>query len=158
MRALALPIVEARLGDLRAALGVDDVQQFAEFLMVAHLEVELRNRADLAQFDIVGVGCAFRHIVRQQIGQIGRHRGDLAFQPVQPFFGGGQPFLEFAHCVARGRIVLAFLAQAIAFAAHGFDLGQKPATIGVERNQGVDIDRAAAPGAGFPDQIGIFAQ
>ena len=65
-RADALEEVEARARHLGAALHVDRVEQLAELEVVARLELERRDLADLAQHDEV-VLAAGRHAVDDDV-------------------------------------------------------------------------------------------
>ena len=63
----ALQQREARAADLHGGVEIQS-QPFADADVVLHLEIEFRNIADLAHFQIVRLGLAHRHAVMRGIG------------------------------------------------------------------------------------------
>ncbi len=161
---VALEVGEARAGDPRAGLHVDQAQLGADLEMVAGLEVEARPLPLLAQHDGVLLGHPFRGI---GIGQVGERAGEplqVGVDPLQLGFSGLDRLLQRRHGLHLLLGVLAallrfadLLGERLALGLGTLDLRQQLAATGVESEQLVDLLGGPAPSEGGLDPLGVGA-
>ena len=158
LRAFAHPVVEACGGDFRAASRVDDAQDLADGLMVAPLEGEFGLVADETDGDVVVVVLSFGHFVGQQVGHPAHLLFDLRLQLFHLRFLLAQRDLHGLHLFAGFRILLAFLAQGVAFRTQVFNFLDKSKIFFVHGGQCIHIDVATATLRIRLDHVQIFTQ
>ena len=161
---VALEVGEARAGEPRRRLHLDQAQLGADLEVVAGLEVELRPLADLAHDDRVLLGHPVGGVGVGQVGegdgdpveigldllQLGLAGLDLLLQPLHP--------LHQVPGVAARLLGLAdLLGEGLALGLGVLDLGQQLAAAGVERQQLVDLLGGAAAGQRRLDPLGVGA-